>query len=69
MQEARIALRLPPWLLDAVDEEVARRRRRPGASVTRSDVIREILARALRRARGHGDVATDKEGLKSTESP
>lgn len=47
-QEKRIAIRLPSWLLAAVDAETQRQRaRRPAAVVNRSDVIRVILARAL----------------------
>lgn len=43
-----IALRVPEDLADAIDREVARLEvERPGAVVHRSDVVREILHRAL----------------------
>ena len=48
VKEERIGVRLPAWLLEAIDEEAERLRlERPGADVNRSDVVRELLARAL----------------------
>jgi Arc/MetJ-type ribon-helix-helix transcriptional regulator len=47
-KEERIGVRLPAWLLEAIDDEAERLRvERPGAEVNRSDVVRELLARAL----------------------
>ena len=43
-----IALRVPEDLAEAIDREAERlQRERPGAVVHRSDVVREILHRAL----------------------
>lgn len=48
-EAVQINLRLPRELISLVDELVAKRRReRPGASVSRSDVIRETLYLAAR---------------------
>jgi hypothetical protein len=47
-QPQRIAVRVPAWMLAALDGEVERlRTSRLGANVSRSDAVREILARAL----------------------
>jgi hypothetical protein len=44
----QIALRVGDALLSAIDAEVARlRRERPGATLHRSDAVREILHRTL----------------------
>jgi hypothetical protein len=44
----RLAVRLPAWLLAEIDREVERLRSlRPGGSLNRSDVVREILAHVL----------------------
>ena len=44
-----LAIRVTPPLLDAIDREAERRRReRPGASVSRSEVARECLFRCLK---------------------
>lgn len=43
-----IALRVPEELADAIDAEIERlTKERPGALIHRSDVVREILHRAL----------------------
>jgi metal-responsive CopG/Arc/MetJ family transcriptional regulator len=47
-KEQRLAVRLPGWLLEELDAEVRRLRAlRPGGSLNRSDVVREILAAVL----------------------
>jgi metal-responsive CopG/Arc/MetJ family transcriptional regulator len=48
LKQHRLAVRLPSWLLAEIDQEVARLRAlRPGGSLNRSDVVREILAHVL----------------------
>jgi hypothetical protein len=43
-----IALRVPEELAEAIDREIERlSKERPGAMIHRSDVVREILHRAL----------------------
>jgi metal-responsive CopG/Arc/MetJ family transcriptional regulator len=48
LKQHRLAVRLPAWLLAEIDQEVDRLRAlRPGGSLNRSDVVREILAHVL----------------------
>jgi metal-responsive CopG/Arc/MetJ family transcriptional regulator len=48
LKQHRLAVRLPAWLLAEIDREVDRlRQQRPGGSLNRSDVVREILAHVL----------------------
>jgi len=48
LKQHRLAVRLPAWLLTEIDREVERLRAlRPGGSLNRSDVVREILAHVL----------------------
>jgi metal-responsive CopG/Arc/MetJ family transcriptional regulator len=48
LKQHRLAVRLPAWLLAEIDQEVERLRSlRPGGSLNRSDVVREILANVL----------------------
>ncbi len=48
LKQHRLAVRLPAWLLAEIDREVERLRAlRPGGSLNRSDVVREILAHVL----------------------
>lgn len=60
VKEERIGVRLPAWLLEAIDAEAERlRAERPGSEVNRSDVVRELLARAL--SDGRGEKAKPRE--------
>jgi hypothetical protein len=48
LKQHRLAVRLPQWLLTEIDQEVERLKAlRPGGSLNRSDVVREILAHVL----------------------
>jgi len=48
LKQHRLAVRLPAWLLAEIDHEVERLKAlRPGGSLNRSDVVREILAHVL----------------------
>ena len=48
LKQHRLAVRLPQWLLAEIDLEVERLKSlRPGGSLNRSDVVREILAHVL----------------------
>jgi hypothetical protein len=48
LKQHRLAVRLPAWLLAEIDLEVERLKSlRPGGSLNRSDVVREILAHVL----------------------
>jgi Arc/MetJ-type ribon-helix-helix transcriptional regulator len=61
LKQHRLAVRLPAWLLAEIDQEVERLRSvRPGGSLNRSDVVREILAHVLgERQRSEAGEAVD----------
>lgn len=52
MTNAQTNIRLPPSLIEGIDEHVERlQRRAPGQRVTRSDAVRVLLTRGLEEVR------------------
>ena len=67
LDAAQIAFRAPADLVEAIDREVERvAAERPGEEVTRSDVVRAILHRALL---GGAEPKPAKKGAKPARKP